>query len=56
MGKVICIGETSIDENYDPTAHAEVNSIRQACTRHDPPFTLTFEFVLSNLLYFTLRI
>ncbi|WP_261998733.1 nucleoside deaminase [Enterococcus faecalis] len=31
MGKVICIGETSIDENYDPTAHAEVNSIRQAC-------------------------
>lgn len=31
-GKVICFGETTVSESHDPTAHAEINSIRKACT------------------------
>ena len=31
-GKVICFGETTVSDSHDPTAHAEINSIRKACT------------------------
>lgn len=33
LGNIICIGETTVKEHHDPTAHAEINSIRYACKK-----------------------
>lgn len=32
-GEMIAIGQTTVDKDCDPTAHAEINAIRQACRK-----------------------
>ncbi|EOL43073.1 hypothetical protein RV11_GL003110 [Enterococcus phoeniculicola] len=36
-GEILAMGTTTVNESNDPTAHAEINAIRKACTLVNSP-------------------